>query len=437
MKRTVAALVLLALVALAGCNAPIDDGGRPDPLWDRVGWEGGHWYDDPIRVTTDDGLNEREREAVVARAMARIEHLRGEEFRDPVPVAVISRQEYRERYGGGGGRDRFGDQLYEALLLVGENSSTADDRGQALDASVQGFYATRTGEIVLVSDSATPTVDRSTLVHELVHALQHQQLSLGVATETQDARRAQLSVIEGEANNLQTMYADRCGEAWDCVERPTRQGSGGGDSDLNLGLFLTIFAPYATGPDFVEAIRDRGGWAAVDDLYAQFPTSTEQVIHPETYPDEEPVSVTVADRSNDDWNRYDRDPAGDTAGEAAIYAMLWANGAIDQQGRTVYDYDSRYSAGWAGDRIVPYRNGDRDGYVWASEWDTTADAREFVRAYRAILASRASERPAQNVYVLPESDAFGDAFRVTREGQRVRIVNGPTAGALPAVGGDE
>jgi hypothetical protein len=438
-RRTVAAaLALLALVALAGCNAPVDGEGRPDPVFDRIGWEAGHWYDDPIRISTGDGLNERERAAVVARAMARIEHLRGKEFREPVPVDVISREAYSERYGGGGGRDRFDDQVYEALLLVGENSSTADDRGQALDASVQGFYSSRSGEIVLVSDSATPTVDRSTLVHELVHALQHQQLSLGVATETQDARRAQLSVIEGEANNLQTMYADRCGRAWDCIDRPARQGGGGGgNSDLNVGLFLTIYAPYATGPGFVEAIRDRGGWAAVDALYEQFPTSTEQVIHPEAYPDAEPVSVTVADRSTDEWNRYDRDPPGDRAGEAAIYAMLWANGAVDVQGRAVYDYESRYSAGWAGDRIVPYRNGGRGGYVWASRWDTTADAREFVRAYRAILGSRASQRSAQNVYVLPDSDPFGDAFRVTRDGRRVRIVNGPTVGALSAIGGDE
>ena len=430
-------LALLALVALAGCNAPIDDDGRPDPLLDRVGWEDGHWYDDPISVSADDGLNEREREVVAARAMARIEQLRGKEFREPVPVDVISRAEYNERYGGGGGRDRFDDQLYEALLLVGENSSTADDRGQALDASVQGFYSTRSREIVLVSDSATPTVDRSTLVHELVHALQHQQLSLGVATETQDARRTQSSVIEGEANNLQTMHANRCGEAWDCIDRPTRQGSGGGGSnDLNLGLFLTIFVPYATGPGFVEAVRDRGGWAAVDDLYGQFPTTTEQVIHPEAYPDEGPASVTVADRSNDEWRQYNRTPAGDTAGEAAIYAMLWANGAIDVQGRAVYDYDSRYSAGWAGDRIVPYRNGDDGGYVWVSEWDTTADAREFVRAYRTVLSARASERPGDTVYVLPDSDEFGDAFRVTRDGRRVRIVNGPTVESLPAVGGD-
>jgi hypothetical protein len=437
-KRTLAALALLALVALAGCNAPIDDGGRPDPVFDRIGWEAGHWYDDPVSVTAEDGLNGSEREVVVARAMARIEHLRGKEFTESVPVEVVSRQEYRDRYGGGGGRDRFGDQLYEALLLVGENTSTADDRGQALDASVQGFYSSRTGEIVLVSDSATPSVDRSTLVHELVHAMQDQQLSLGTATETQDARRAQSSVIEGEANTLQRMYADRCGEDWDCLDRPTRQGSGGGGSDdLNVGLFLTIYAPYATGPEFVAAIRDRGGWAAVDELYEQFPMSTEQVIHPEAYPDERPNAVTVADRSNDEWRRYDRDPAGDTAGEAAIYAMLWANGAIDVQGRAIYDYESRYSAGWAGDRIVPYRNGDRGGYVWASEWDTTADAREFVRAYRAILSSRASERPAQNVYVLPESDPFGDAFRVSRDGRRVRIVNGPTVGALPAIGGDE
>jgi hypothetical protein len=116
--------------------------------------------------------------------------------------------------------------------------------------------------------------------------------------------------------------------------------------------------------------------------------------------------------------------------------MRWANGAVDVQGRAVYDYESRYSAGWAGDRIVPYRNGERGGYVWASRWDTTADAREFVRAYRAILDSKATRRPGSNTFVLPDSNPFGDAFRVTRDGRRVRIVNGPTVGALDRIGGE-
>ncbi|WP_336001687.1 Hvo_1808 family surface protein [Halorientalis halophila] len=439
-RRTTGAILLLALVALAGCNAPIDDAGRPDPLFDRIGWEDGHWHDDPVSVTTEDGLNQSEREAVTARAMARLEHIRGKEFRRSVSVAVVSREEYRERYGGsvgGGGPDRFTDQVSEALLLVGENESTAADRGQALDASVQGFYSSRTGEVVLVSDSPTPTVDRVTLVHELVHALQDQRLSLGGRTETSDARRAQLGVVEGEANYLQSQYAERCGADWSCIERPPRQGSGGGsDPDFNVGLFLTIYAPYAVGPEFVETVRDRGGWRAVDALYRDFPTSTEQVIHPETYPGESPETVTVADRSSADWERYDRTPDGDTAGEVAIYAMLWANGAINVQGPAVYEYDHRFSAGWAGDRVVPYRNGDRDGYVWATRWDTDDDAREFERAYRAILSSRASERRGSDTYVLPESDPFGDAFRVTRDGRGVRIVNGPTVGSLARIGGE-
>jgi len=52
-------------------------------------------------------------------------------------------------------------------------------------------------------------------------------------------------------------------------------------------------------------------------------------------------------------------------------------------------------------------------------------------------ARRTARRPAPDVYVLPEDDPFGDAFRVRRTGRSVRIVNGPTVAALDGIGGDD
>jgi hypothetical protein len=199
-------------------------------------------------------------------------------------------------------------------------------------------------------------------------------------------------------------------------------------------VFLTIFSPYAAGPTFVESVQRERGWRGVDALYDRFPASTEQVIHPELYPDERPVDVSVRDRSNARWSRFDLNrPAHDTVGEASIYAMFWANGAVTRDGRSPYQYDHPLSAGWGGDRLVPYRDGDRFGYVWVTAWDSQRDAREFGGAYREVLANRSVRQPRDNVYVLPESDPFGDAFRVTRRGQRVRIVNGPTVGSLDGI----
>jgi len=430
------ALVFAVLIVLAGCASPLDAGSREEPGDDELGWENGYWYDDPVDVTTDDGFNESEREAIVSRAMARIEEIRGLEFEETVPVEVISREEYRNRSGGGGSSGAYNDwnnQVWEGLFLVGEETDVSDSFDSTLGASVTGYYSPGNDEIVIVSDSETPTIDRGTLVHELVHALQDQQFGLNASADTQDRQLATDGVIEGEANYLEGAYQQRCGNGWDCVETPERSG-GDAPADYNRGLFLTIYQPYATGPDFVDAVRERDGWAGVDALHDDFPASTEQVIHPEAYPDERPVNVTVRDRSNDEWERFDVDPVADTVGEASVFAMFLQNGAVDVSGPAVYDYESAPSEGWGGDSLVPYENGDGVGaYVWVTRWDTREDARQFRAAYERVLDAHDAEARGDGVYVIPESDPFGDAIRIDREGTRVRIVNAPTVADLDAV----
>ena len=139
----------------------------------------------------------------------------------------------------------------------------------------------------------------------------------------------------------------------------------------------------------------------------------------------------------------------DTVGEASIFAMLWYQvrdaGADTIPVRTItdtsgpydaYNYDSVPSAGWANDVLVPYRkvvdNETEYGYVWTTEWDTEADATQFLAAYRAILTAHDARRLGERTWLI-DSGPFSDAFRVARDGRRVTIVNAPTAGDLDDV----
>lgn len=110
-------VALTLLVVLAGCTAGIeaptaaDDGGAPtdgettptlvagtteDPL-DRIGWEDGYWYNDTIPLNRSDGVSDAELEAYLARAMARVEYLRGHEFTRPIRIDVQTRETLREK----------------------------------------------------------------------------------------------------------------------------------------------------------------------------------------------------------------------------------------------------------------------------------------------------------------------------------------------------
>ncbi len=428
MRRVaLAATLLLVLVVLAGCSAPADD--------DRLGSVNGTSWNDEISVTTDDGLNASERRLVVDRAMARLEHIRDLEFETSVPVSVISREQYLANRSGGGGNEtyqRWNDQVWEGLFIVGEDRSFHEVQNSTLGQQVIGYYSPSREEIVIVSDSPQPSLSRGTLVHELVHALQDQQFGLDSDADTQDTQLSRRGVTEGEANYLQRLYEQRCGGRWSCVEFPSSAGGGGGGGDVDQGVFLVILQPYVTGPGFVEAIRERGGWDAVDDLHRNFPASTEQVIHEDLYPDEAPVDVSVADRSSEEWRRFDVDPQADTLGEASIFAMFKSNGVL---GGTVgqYSFLSEPSAGLGGDALVPYRDGTRYGYVWKTVWDSPADAREFRSAYGDLLDEHGASARGDGVFVIPESSPFGDAFRVTRQGDTVTIVNAPSPADLPDV----
>jgi len=426
-------LAVALLVVLSGCALGasfVDDRAPGD---EELGWEGGYRYDDPLAVNASDGLNASEREAVVARTMARVERIRGLEFVETVPVEVVSREAYRERRGGGGSRGeaygRWNDQVWEATFLVGEDTAVAEAFDTVFSASVIGFYSPREDRIVVVSDAETPTLDRATLAHELVHALQDQHLSFGGAG-TQDGDLAEAGLVEGDANAVEAEYEARCGSEWDCIPRPERAGAGSGGS-FNRGVFLTVFAPYASGPGFVGALRDRGGWGAVNDAYDAFPESTEQVIHPERYPDDRPANVTVPDRSGEGYERFDLDRDTDTVGEATVYAMFRANGVVPEDHPT-YVYDQRLSAGWRGDTVVPYRGAaGEDAYVWRTAWDSPTEAREFLEGYRAVLDEHGAVEGDGIHLVVP--GPYAGAFQVVSRGDTVTVVNAPTAGELDAV----
>lgn len=435
-------LAVVCCLVLAGCTAPAAPSPTPDA--DRLGQENGYAATDDLAVDTSDGLNESELDAVVARTMARVELIRGLEFRETVPVEIITREEFQN----GSSRDttvdtpaeRAREQRYEAAMLVGENRTVGGAFGEIYGGSVLGYYSPSADRIVLVSSNESPTVDRTTLAHELVHALQDQRLSLLGGAPNPDERMAETGVVEGDASYVEAKYEERCEEAWDCIPRP-ESSSAGSISDRNIGLYLTVYTPYSEGPTLVHRVKQRGGWAAVNDLYVRPPESSEQLIHPRDYPRDDPANVVVPDRSTAEFDRA----SATRMGEATLFAMLWQQRAIDRgtlrddPGQySAYNYSHPATAGWEGDKLVPYFDADSDdpsmdGYVLKTRWETERDARQFADAYRGLLTeSLNATAEGEGVYHV-ENGTFEDAFRVTREGTVVRIVNAPTVEGLDDV----
>ncbi|WP_439025422.1 Hvo_1808 family surface protein [Haloarchaeobius sp. DT45] len=453
--KAISTLTVVVLVVLAGCfglggsDAGAGDGDTgplADPAVDTLGWENGYWYNETITVDQRDGLSDAEQTAYLARAMARVELLRGLEFTDPVTVSVISRDEQRAKSANSStdseSKNRWNDQVWEALFISDEQQRIEDEFGSVAGSAVLGYYAAGTNAIVMVSDDPDRLViNNATLMHELVHALQDQHFDIERVqnqAETQDQQLAANGLIEGEADYIEALYVERCtsGE-WDCVKTPSQQSSSG-SSGVNLGILVTIFQPYSDGPQYIHEVVKEQGWGPINALWETPPQSSSVFIHPDWTVT--PVNVTVDDRSRNGWQPFEH--GSDTVGEASIYSMFWyqsrqydiaaINTSTFSTPSSVYDrfdYRSPPSAGWVGDAVLPYQNGDEYGHVWVTEWATPADAIEFRQAYETVLTGHGGSEQSPGIWVIPDG-GFADAFRVHQEGTTVTIVNGPTVDDL-------
>ena len=427
-------LAVAAVVVLAGCSgAFLPDAGGND-LAGELGEVDNVTYDQAIEVDPEDGFTEAELDRLVKRAMARIEVVRELEYKRPVDVELLTREEYREwraERSTSGTAPAWENQIWRGLFLIGEDRDATAVFDESLGDAVQGFYRPGQDSLVIVSDAEQPTVSKATLVHELVHALQDQQFGLSYGHDTRDAQAAYDTLIEGEADLVTRLYLQERCEEWSCVRPEVDTGAADDDPAISdRGVRLALAQPYVEGVGFVDGVRADGGWAAVDDLHENPPQTTAATIYPDRPIDATPTEVSIPDRAADGWERFDHEPVGDTLGAGALYTMLASNGVIEEGDPTEYAHPA--VEGWAGDRFVPYRNGEAYGYVWELAWERPADAEEFADAYRGLLESQGGLARGAADYVIADGP-FAGAYRLTVAGDRVRIVNAPDRDALGAV----
>jgi hypothetical protein len=115
--------------------------------------------------------------------------------------------------------------------------------------------------------------------------------------------------------------------------------------------------------------------------------STEQILHPELYPDELPVEISLPDVAaslGPDWSAsYEQ-----TLGEMQLHVWV-ADGRKPRQLFAALPAQlpkADIAAGWGGDRLLSL-DGPEGAWaiVWQTDWDTKADARDFRKAARAAM----------------------------------------------------
>jgi hypothetical protein len=272
-----------------------------------------------------------------------------------------------------------------------------------LTEQVAGFYDNEIKAMYVVQNEGFGGVQRMTYAHEYTHALQDQTYDLKnglryddeICSEDTERCAGVLALVEGDAQLLSTLWLTQYASSQDYTDLLSFSSTYQSPVLDNAPPYIQedLMFPYEKGQTFVQSLYSQGGWSAVDSAYRNEPVSTEQILHPEKYPDEKPILVSLPDLSavlGDGWTELERNVMGEW------YTYLILTCGIDSRSRLSPAEANRAASGWGGDAYVAYSNDQTQStiLVFTIRWDTPADADEFTTAFQTYAAARFGE-PSQ------------------------------------------
>ncbi len=251
---------------------------------------------------------------------------------------------------------------------------------------VAGFYDAETGQLYVVGEDLGP-LETLTFVHEYVHALQDQAFDLGeqldAVEDDGDRSLALQALAEGDASLAMQQYLlDHIEDLYTPELISDVLGTESAQFDQAPAVIQAMLLfPYEEGLTFVLSRYEKFGWAGVDETWGDPPQSSEQILHPERYPADAPVLVTLPALTTTLGTGW-RMRQEDTLGEFMLRQHLATR--LDEE--TV----GEAATGWGGDQYAFFVNEERGEVLLALllYWDDEEEADEFVRAYQTYAEER-------------------------------------------------
>lgn len=282
-----------------------------------------------------------------------------------------------------------------------------------IEGQIAGFYMPSDGMMYLAEDLGDEESDE-TLAHELVHALQDQHFGLGPLIKyvpgDGDRITAIHALVEGDATSA--MLDISVGSAFAVSESAlarllsmsTAMSETGVDTPRMIRESLTL--PYSDGFRFVQALRRRGDFPAVDAAYAAPPQTTEQLMHLEKYLAKEPGLSVVVPVGEQGYRAVFDDVMGEQGMKLALEE--WAHRDIAKEA----------AAGWGGDRMALYEKQNETGAVsYAVVWHIRMDSDEDAAELDGVLKKKMPKGCIERAKVGPM------AYRTS--GREAVVVAGP------------
>ena len=291
--------------------------------------------------------------------------------------------------------------IYTTLGILDADTDLFELLVNLYSGSVLGFFDSDEDKIYVVDndDDLSPR-DVLTYAHEYAHALQHRNFDLQAALDAlddadTDRSLAYRGLVEGDATIVEVLYFnyELTGQQQTEARQESSASSDDPFADAPRLVRDSMLFPYTRGFEFtVQLLQQAGGWALIDDAFANPPVSTEQVLHTDKFLEfETPVPVVLPSLGGalgEAWSEAGQD----TLGEFLISSYLAMTG---EQSAAAESTAATAAAGWGGDRLALWEHAD-GGLVlaWRLVWDTEADASEFYDAARERTACPIRDRLA-------------------------------------------
>jgi hypothetical protein len=358
----------------------------------------------------------------------RLEKLRGLKFKGDVKVSHQTDEEFRKFISKDMDTElppekaAAQSRAYARLGLLPEGY---DIRKEVVDAAADqalAHYDPKQKTFFVLKTDMPEMMVAQTMIHELHHALQDNYADLRALYEgpakadNEDGLNAVKFLVEGEATYIMLLdevqrqmpgaddsmlhrlieqQANMSRAEMDAMERQ-QLGMLGDKSGamkkaldqrakMPLYLYRSFLDPYMKGAALIAKLREKGGWAAVDAIWKEPPTSTSQVLRPAKKligdAREDPTVIDLPDLSEKlgaGWKRT----LVNTMGELNTEVMFQVKGDETTN-------EGRPWRGWLGDRLHAYEKDAKEpAIIWFVTWTKDDFASRFEGAYSGLLAKK-------------------------------------------------
>jgi hypothetical protein len=374
-----------------------------------------------------------------------LEAIRGLQFKHPVPCRLQSVADF-ESYLDKMLQQQIPDRLIKnygkivkklGLYRGPEIEDYRDMAKMVMQSQAAAYYDPESKTFYLLMQELPQSMLASVYAHELYHGLQDQYFDLQkyalgqVGTLNDDQLLARQAVVEGEATYIMTLWTMK--KMFGALPQPAvldmsipmqanldvgtilqmlKSGSvpqvATGDMEKAVAamdkippfLLETLIGAYLKGMAFVHEIQ-KSGWEKVQQLYTKPPQSSEQILHPQKWLENESPQLLK-------WASFDSEPIfkdwelleANTVGELQ-WRIIFAEHNMAEKGKTA-------AAGWNGDAFAVLRNRDSGKLLLLvySCWDAAAEAQEFKTAYEELLNVKYEAEPEPTDIRLIDSDVL-------------------------------